>query len=43
VVDRHHALGDAKMTAELWSVYVDRIQEQQGCKTLRDVYEKLSR
>jgi DNA polymerase III subunit epsilon len=42
VKDRHHALGDAKMTAELWSVYVDRIQEN-GCRTLRDVYEKLSK
>ncbi|WP_331710017.1 exonuclease domain-containing protein [Fictibacillus phosphorivorans] len=42
VVDRHHALGDAKMTAELWSMYVERIQAL-GMKNLRDVYEKLSR
>ncbi|MCM3718962.1 exonuclease domain-containing protein [Fictibacillus phosphorivorans] len=42
VKDRHHALGDAKMTAELWCQCVDKIQEQ-GCKTLRDVYEKLSK
>lgn len=42
VKNRHHALGDAKMTAELWSVYVKKTQEL-GCKNLRDVYEKLSR
>jgi DNA polymerase III subunit epsilon len=42
VKERHHALGDAKMTAELWSVYLKKIQEQ-GLKTLNDVYEKLSR
>jgi DNA polymerase III subunit epsilon len=42
VIDRHHALGDAKMTAELWGYYVDRIQEL-GLKSLRDVYERLSR
>lgn len=42
VKERHHALGDAKMTAELWSVYVKRIQEL-GFKSLRDVYEKLAR
>ncbi|MCM3733632.1 exonuclease domain-containing protein [Fictibacillus nanhaiensis] len=42
VKDRHHALGDAKMTAELWSNYVRRIHEL-GFKTLSDVYEKLSK
>ncbi|WP_394603501.1 exonuclease domain-containing protein [Fictibacillus sp. UD] len=42
VVDRHHALGDAKMTAELWSIYVERIQTL-GMKNLREVYERLSR
>ncbi|MQR97130.1 exonuclease domain-containing protein [Fictibacillus phosphorivorans] len=42
VTDRHHALGDAKMTAELWSVYVARVQEL-GLKNLREVYERLSR
>lgn len=41
-VDRHHALGDAKMTAELWSIYVERIQAL-GMKNLREVYERLSR
>jgi DNA polymerase-3 subunit epsilon len=39
---RHHALGDAKMTAELWSIYVKRIQDM-GLKCLRDVYERLAR
>ncbi|MET3729381.1 DNA polymerase-3 subunit epsilon [Fictibacillus halophilus] len=42
VINRHHALGDAKMTAELWSVYVARVQEL-GIKNLREVYERLSR
>lgn len=42
VANRHHALGDAKMTAELWSVYVARVQEL-GIKNLREVYERLSR
>ncbi|ETT86165.1 exonuclease domain-containing protein [Viridibacillus sp. FSL R5-0477] len=42
VVNRHHALGDAKLTAELWSLYVAEIQ-QLGCKTLNDVYERFSR
>ncbi|GGB63342.1 exonuclease domain-containing protein [Fictibacillus barbaricus] len=42
VVDRHHALGDAKMTAQLWSIYVERIQAL-GIKNLREVYERLSR
>ncbi|MBH0164981.1 3'-5' exoribonuclease [Fictibacillus sp. 7GRE50] len=42
VIDRHHALGDAKMTAELWSVYVARVQKL-GIKNLREVYERLSR
>jgi DNA polymerase III subunit epsilon len=41
VNERHHALGDAKMTAELWSVYVNKVQEL-GFKTLHDVYEQLS-
>lgn len=37
VVDRHHALGDAKMTAKLWAHYLERVQ-QMGCETLNDVY-----
>lgn len=42
VANRHHALGDAKMTAELWSVYIERVQKL-GIKNLREVYERLSR
>ncbi|MBY6037595.1 3'-5' exoribonuclease [Fictibacillus nanhaiensis] len=42
VINRHHALGDARMTAELWSIYVERIQAL-GMKNLRDVYERLSK
>lgn len=42
VAQRHHALGDAKMTAKLWSHYLQRIQEL-GYETLRDVYEQLAK
>ena len=38
---RHHALGDAIMTAKLWSMYVNGAMEL-GCETLSDVYEKFS-
>ncbi|MBM7587508.1 DNA polymerase-3 subunit epsilon [Bacillus pakistanensis] len=41
VQDRHHALGDAKMAARLWSVYVKKVQGL-GCKNLHDVYERIS-
>lgn len=42
IVARHHALGDAKLTAKLWNIYVDKVN-QLGCKTLSDVYERLAR
>lgn len=42
LVDRHHALGDAKLTAELWSIYIQKVQEL-GCITLHDVYERIAR
>ncbi len=42
IIGRHHALGDAKMTAKLWSIYVNKAMEN-GCETLRDVYERYSR
>lgn len=42
VVDRHHALGDAKLTAKIWSIYMDKVQ-QRGCRTLHDVYERLAK
>jgi DNA polymerase III subunit epsilon len=41
VEDRHHALGDAKMTAELWCYYLKEIQAL-GFKNLREVYERLA-
>ncbi|WP_408007360.1 exonuclease domain-containing protein [Pseudalkalibacillus sp. A8] len=41
VIERHHALGDAKLTAQLWSIYLNRIQDL-GYKTLHDLYERLS-
>jgi DNA polymerase III subunit epsilon len=42
VIDRHHALGDAKLAAKLWCAYIRRINEL-GCYTLGDVYERLAR
>lgn len=42
VTNRHHALGDAKLTAKLWSIYADKVQ-QLGCNNLHDVYSKLAR
>ncbi|HWJ79190.1 MAG TPA: exonuclease domain-containing protein [Niallia sp.] len=42
VRDRHHALGDAKLTAILWCEYLQKAQEL-GCRTLQDIYERLSR
>lgn len=41
VKDRHHALGDAKMTALLWSLYIEEAVKQ-GYETLNDVYVKFS-
>ena len=42
IIGRHHALGDAKMTAKLWSIYVKKAKEI-GCETLSDVYHRLAR
>ncbi|WP_338753652.1 hypothetical protein [Bacillus sp. FJAT-52991] len=36
--ERHHALGDAKMTAQLWTRSVKKLQEL-GFQTLFDVYQ----
>ena len=41
VINRHHALGDAKLTAVLWCQYLQRA-EQLGCRTLQDIYERLA-
>ncbi|MFT8321885.1 MAG: exonuclease domain-containing protein [Bacillus sp. (in: firmicutes)] len=42
IYDRHHALGDAKLTAVLWTKYLAKAQEM-GCKTLQDIYERVAR
>lgn len=42
IKDRHHALGDAKMTALLWSTYLKRAQEM-GFNRLFDIYEYLAK
>lgn len=41
VENRHHALGDAKLTAKLWCTYVKKVQKS-GCETLRDIYERIA-
>lgn len=40
--NRHHALGDAVMTAELWLHYIQKLKNV-NCYTLKDVYECLAR
>lgn len=42
VIHRHHALGDAKLTAILWAQYLQKVQDL-GCRTLQDIYERLAR
>jgi DNA polymerase III epsilon subunit-like protein len=42
IKERHHALGDAKMTAQLWIHYLKRLQLL-GYETLRDVYKELAK
>lgn len=42
VVNRHHALGDARLTAHLWIRYMHQVQSL-GYKNMREVYEKLAR
>ncbi|MEW8986234.1 MAG: exonuclease domain-containing protein [Bacillus sp. (in: firmicutes)] len=42
VLDRHHALGDAKLTAQLWCHYIEKLQKS-GYKNLKDVYEHVAR
>ncbi|MFP3918881.1 exonuclease domain-containing protein [Lysinibacillus telephonicus] len=42
IVDRHNALGDAKMTAMLWSIYLEKSLKI-GCETLNDVYNYFAR
>ena len=42
IVNRHHALGDARLTANLWAIYIQKVREL-GCETLHDVYERIAR
>lgn len=42
IKNRHHALGDAIMTAHVWSCYLQKA-EAKGFKNLREVYEYLAR
>ena len=42
IVNRHHALGDARLTAKLWTIYIQKVREL-GCETLHDVYERIAR
>ncbi|MDQ0200533.1 exonuclease domain-containing protein [Neobacillus ginsengisoli] len=41
IKDRHHALGDAVMTASIWSCYLQKALTM-GFKNLREVYEYLA-
>ncbi|MGG4491482.1 exonuclease domain-containing protein [Metabacillus idriensis] len=41
VIDRHHALGDAILTAKLWCKYVEDVKGL-GCRNLRDIYERIA-
>jgi DNA polymerase-3 subunit epsilon len=42
IIGRHHALNDAKMTAELWCLYVNKLK-QIGCESLKDLYERYAK
>lgn len=42
IKDRHHALGDALMTAHLWGFYLEKAQEA-GYKNLNEIYNHLAR
>ncbi|NRD77971.1 3'-5' exoribonuclease [Bacillus sp. BRMEA1] len=42
VKNRHHALGDALLTAQVWSLFLQEAVEK-GFKTLRDIYEHLAK
>lgn len=42
IKERHNALGDAKMTAHVWSYYLKEVQKM-GFRDLLDVYEYLAK
>ncbi|MGD6854863.1 exonuclease domain-containing protein [Bacillus infantis] len=41
VMERHHALEDARLAAELWCCYISKVRDK-GCMTLKDVYERVA-
>ncbi|OBZ14788.1 DNA polymerase III subunit epsilon [Bacillus sp. FJAT-27264] len=43
ITERHHALEDAKMTAQLWVAYLREIAKRRQVETLGDLYAYLSR
>ncbi|NUH86135.1 3'-5' exoribonuclease [Bacillus firmus] len=42
VKERHHALGDAKLTAILWCCLIEEVHKV-GCSNLKEVYECIAR
>jgi len=42
VIDRHHALGDAKLTAKLWCLFIEMVQKK-GCENLQDIYSRMAK
>ncbi|MFC7684824.1 exonuclease domain-containing protein [Ureibacillus sp. GCM10028918] len=42
IIERHNALGDAKMTAQIWRIYVEKVLDL-GCESLNDVYNHFAR
>ena len=42
IKNRHHALGDAQMTAQVWASYVKQAM-MLGCDHLQDIYDRFAR
>lgn len=42
IENRHHALGDAQMTAKIWASYVKQAMAL-GCHHLQDIYDRFAR
>ncbi|WP_273131069.1 exonuclease domain-containing protein [Metabacillus sp. HB246100] len=42
IYGRHHALYDAKLTANLWSIYVEKLARK-NCLSLKDMYEGITK
>ena len=43
IKNRHHALGDAIMTAQIWRLYIQLAQEMGFVPLYREVYEYLAK